>query len=205
MGTTVSREEDPMGVATVVGLGGGGAAAPAGGPGLPTLAETLDALAALSGAVSGATAVLAGSLPGCAAEIRKARDAALELLHRARPLFLADLVGVPAESITHADIAPKHPLVLVNVIDGVAEAEVFDLGEPSVVVLDWDAMKSGELTPDDWEGFTEAEWNALEAHASGCVSDLAERGFTPDSKADTTPEPSPIGKHRIDFVNNRGE
>lgn len=47
-----------------------------------TRAELVNALATLSGAVSGTTAVLSGSLPGCAAEIRKAQDAALSLLAR---------------------------------------------------------------------------------------------------------------------------
>lgn len=219
---------------------------------LPTLNETLDALARLTGAVSGTTHALRGSLPQAADAIRDAQDAAVGLLARARPLFLADMVGVPAESVTQAevdrverealrdacqalvdayargedaggsmrwddvdyahrlavdalggkgpsganagkpawalgpcnltanpaDFDGERPLVLVNVVDGVAEVETFDLGELSVVVLDWDAMKSGDLDPEDWEGFTEAEWAALEAHASGCITDLAERGFT---------------------------
>ncbi|MBN8644045.1 MAG: hypothetical protein J0L61_02255 [Planctomycetes bacterium] len=103
----------------------------------------------------------------------------------------------PAEAATPGE--PARPLVLVNVIDGTARAEAFDLGAPSVVVLDWDAMKHGDLTPDDWTGFTDAEWDALERHASGCVEDLAERGFKrPDSPAPARDPAPPIPDAEVD-------
>lgn len=99
--------------------------------------------------------------------------AAVELVEAHGPIPDAEV----AEETRARYVEPARPLVLVNVIDGTARAEAFDLGEPSVVVLDWDAIKNGDLTPDDWTGLTDAEWDALEQHASGCVADLSERGF----------------------------
>lgn len=81
MTTTVHRDEDPMGVAKVVGL--------------PTLGEALDALARLSGAVSGTTHALRGSMPEAADAIRDAQDAATALLARARPVFTGEQTEGP--------------------------------------------------------------------------------------------------------------
>lgn len=55
--------------------------------GLPNLSEALDALASLAGAFQGTTAVLADSMPCCAAVGVGALDAANALLFRARSVL----------------------------------------------------------------------------------------------------------------------